>query len=261
MVATSVAEEGIDIQACSLVVRLEPPATVIGMIQSRGRARYPGSQYVVLSYRADDQACVAETAKGEQHMLGLMEAISAKTANLKADTILDAAGSASMAPSHARALQALSTSSTVPSAKAMQKINVAAAIDPNAEPKGLLINCLTVLLDRAPPPGDIVYDCRQNGETKAWTCTLTLKSMLSENGTPQTHTVEVPLGEDKRAAEKAAAKMALQANKTRFEQARAVHEMKKAKKAMAPNPYAMGGKGKGKKGKKGVAGNGKPKKM
>ncbi|KAG9098281.1 Dicer-like protein 1 [Ceratobasidium sp. UAMH 11750] len=51
VIATSVAEEGLDFQACSLVVRLDAPQTMIGYLQSRGRARRPKSNYVVL---ADD---------------------------------------------------------------------------------------------------------------------------------------------------------------------------------------------------------------
>ncbi|KAG9094888.1 Dicer-like protein 1 [Ceratobasidium sp. UAMH 11750] len=51
VIATSVAEEGLDFQACSLVIRLDAPQTMIGYLQSRGRARRPGSNYVVL---ADD---------------------------------------------------------------------------------------------------------------------------------------------------------------------------------------------------------------
>ncbi|KAG9105154.1 Dicer-like protein 1, partial [Ceratobasidium sp. 392] len=51
VIATSVAEEGLDFQACSLVIRLDAPQTMIGYLQSRGRARRPGSNYVIL---ADD---------------------------------------------------------------------------------------------------------------------------------------------------------------------------------------------------------------
>ena len=46
MVATSVAEEGIDIPSCNLVVRMEPAQTVIQFVQARGRARYKTSHYV-----------------------------------------------------------------------------------------------------------------------------------------------------------------------------------------------------------------------
>ncbi|KAG8678246.1 Dicer-like protein 1, partial [Ceratobasidium sp. 395] len=52
VIATSVAEEGLDFQACSLVIRLDAPQTMIGYLQSRGRARRPGSNYVVLADEA-----------------------------------------------------------------------------------------------------------------------------------------------------------------------------------------------------------------
>jgi len=46
IVATSVAEEGIDIKTCNFVIRLTTTnLTPIKMIQSRGRARYPNSNY------------------------------------------------------------------------------------------------------------------------------------------------------------------------------------------------------------------------
>ena len=48
LVATSVAEEGIDIASCSLVIRVDAVLAMIKYIQSRGRARYPGSDYHVL---------------------------------------------------------------------------------------------------------------------------------------------------------------------------------------------------------------------
>ena len=48
LVATSVAEAGLDIQKCNLVIRTEPPSTVIQNIQGRGRARYPGARYIVI---------------------------------------------------------------------------------------------------------------------------------------------------------------------------------------------------------------------
>ncbi|KAI9294789.1 hypothetical protein K502DRAFT_304512, partial [Neoconidiobolus thromboides FSU 785] len=46
--ATNVAEEGLDIQPCNLVIRFDPPETLISYIQSRGRAREKESYYIVL---------------------------------------------------------------------------------------------------------------------------------------------------------------------------------------------------------------------
>ncbi|CAE6519845.1 unnamed protein product [Rhizoctonia solani] len=49
VIATSVAEEGLDFQACKLVVRLDAPQTMVGYLQSRGRARKHDSAYVLLT--------------------------------------------------------------------------------------------------------------------------------------------------------------------------------------------------------------------
>ncbi|KAF2645254.1 hypothetical protein P280DRAFT_389329 [Massarina eburnea CBS 473.64] len=46
MFATSVAEEGLDIPQCNLVVRFDLYRTMIGYVQSRGRARHQNSKYL-----------------------------------------------------------------------------------------------------------------------------------------------------------------------------------------------------------------------
>ncbi|KAJ2229039.1 Dicer-like protein 1 [Coemansia sp. RSA 1286] len=46
--ATQVAEEGVDIQPCNLVIRFDMPDTTTSMIQSRGRARMSKSQFIVM---------------------------------------------------------------------------------------------------------------------------------------------------------------------------------------------------------------------
>ncbi|OAE22766.1 hypothetical protein AXG93_2035s1500 [Marchantia polymorpha subsp. ruderalis] len=48
LVATSVAEEGLDIRQCNVVIRFDLAKTVLAYIQSRGRARKPGSDYVLM---------------------------------------------------------------------------------------------------------------------------------------------------------------------------------------------------------------------
>ncbi|KAJ2871850.1 Dicer-like protein 1 [Coemansia aciculifera] len=46
--ATQVAEEGVDIQPCNVVVRFDMPNTATSLIQSRGRARMQNSQFIVM---------------------------------------------------------------------------------------------------------------------------------------------------------------------------------------------------------------------
>nr|CAD1831898.1 unnamed protein product [Ananas comosus var. bracteatus] len=55
LVATNVAEEGLDIQTCCLVVRFDLPQTVASFIQSRGRARMMKSKYIFLVERGNQQ--------------------------------------------------------------------------------------------------------------------------------------------------------------------------------------------------------------
>ncbi|KAF9112474.1 Dicer-like protein 1 [Mortierella sp. AM989] len=48
LIATSVAEEGIDIQPCNFVIRFDPATTSTSNIQSRGRARKKDSRYIIM---------------------------------------------------------------------------------------------------------------------------------------------------------------------------------------------------------------------
>ncbi|KAH8932656.1 hypothetical protein BDL97_19G085500 [Sphagnum fallax] len=54
LVSTNVAEEGLDIQSCCLVIRFDLPKTPSSLIQSRGRARREGSTYVYLVERGNN---------------------------------------------------------------------------------------------------------------------------------------------------------------------------------------------------------------
>ncbi|KAF5743870.1 endoribonuclease Dicer 1 [Tripterygium wilfordii] len=53
LVATSVAEEGLDIRQCNVVIRFDLAKTVLAYIQSRGRARKPGSDYLLMIERGN----------------------------------------------------------------------------------------------------------------------------------------------------------------------------------------------------------------
>ncbi|KAJ2469382.1 Dicer-like protein 1 [Coemansia sp. RSA 2322] len=63
--ATQVAEEGVDIQPCNVVVRFDLPKTATSLIQSRGRARMVNSQFIVMVPEMDqDERSAAEHATG-----------------------------------------------------------------------------------------------------------------------------------------------------------------------------------------------------
>ncbi|KAG2573270.1 endoribonuclease Dicer homolog 4 isoform X3 [Panicum virgatum] len=70
LVATSVGEEGLDIQTCCLVVRFDLPETVSSFIQSRGRARMNKSKYIFLLERGNQshKKLVGDYITGESIM-------------------------------------------------------------------------------------------------------------------------------------------------------------------------------------------------
>lgn len=70
LVATNVAEEGLDIQTCCLVVRFDLPETVASFIQSRGRARMQKSEYAFLVERGNlhDDKLLHDFMSGEDIM-------------------------------------------------------------------------------------------------------------------------------------------------------------------------------------------------
>ncbi|KAG0366661.1 hypothetical protein BC939DRAFT_526607 [Gamsiella multidivaricata] len=53
LVSTDVAEEGLDIDRCRLVIRFDIKNTLISHIQSRGRARDPVSEYIIMQQRGE----------------------------------------------------------------------------------------------------------------------------------------------------------------------------------------------------------------
>ncbi|KAI8994244.1 P-loop containing nucleoside triphosphate hydrolase protein [Trametes punicea] len=68
IVSTSVAEEGIDIQACGSVIRFDPPPNVVAWAQSRGRARRKRSSFTIMFERTGPQK-VKEWEETERQMM------------------------------------------------------------------------------------------------------------------------------------------------------------------------------------------------
>ncbi|XP_057788683.1 endoribonuclease Dicer homolog 2-like isoform X1 [Salvia miltiorrhiza] len=58
IIATSMLEEGLDVQTCNLVIRFDPSATICSFIQSRGRARMQNSDFVLM-VKSDDLSAIA----------------------------------------------------------------------------------------------------------------------------------------------------------------------------------------------------------
>lgn len=53
IVATDVVDEGIDVPACTLIIRFDLPMDFRGYVQSKGRARHSTSRYIVLMPKDD----------------------------------------------------------------------------------------------------------------------------------------------------------------------------------------------------------------
>lgn len=65
IVATSVLEEGIDVQACNVVACFDLPPNLTSYIQRRGRARHQSSRYAILANADTDAAKVVQWRKIE----------------------------------------------------------------------------------------------------------------------------------------------------------------------------------------------------
>lgn len=70
LLCTSVAEEGLDITHCSMVIRFDLPSTDASYIQSRGRARKPGAFYFIFMNQVDqaEKTRIEELRRAEQCM-------------------------------------------------------------------------------------------------------------------------------------------------------------------------------------------------
>lgn len=68
IVATSVAEEGVDWPECELVVSLYPPSTLTALVQMRGRARKKNSKFVVLCSCDAERQIIEDLKSRENNM-------------------------------------------------------------------------------------------------------------------------------------------------------------------------------------------------
>lgn len=70
MIATKVAEEGLDIQPCNIVIRFDFCSSLVSYIQSRGRARQKNSLYIVLQENGNvsEQSILKQLQRAEQEM-------------------------------------------------------------------------------------------------------------------------------------------------------------------------------------------------
>ncbi|THH28228.1 hypothetical protein EUX98_g5976 [Antrodiella citrinella] len=71
IVATAVAEEGIDIQACGSVIRFDPPPNMVAWAQSRGRARRKSSRFVIMFDSLSGHSRIEEWENMEKEMMAL----------------------------------------------------------------------------------------------------------------------------------------------------------------------------------------------
>ncbi|KAJ8611904.1 hypothetical protein MRB53_037700 [Persea americana] len=73
VVATSVLEEGIDVQACNVVACFDLPDNLKSYIQRRGRARQQHSRYGLLLDEDADEGCVYKWRQLEQDLVALCQ--------------------------------------------------------------------------------------------------------------------------------------------------------------------------------------------
>merc|ERR1712050_416077 len=110
-------------------------------------------------------------------------------------------------------------------------------VDPGGEPKSLLNTRVQLSIARSVVSGDIAYETMWKPEIRGFHC------VLKVNALDQVFEAEVPHESDKKQSEKAAARVALEANRELFEHCCAAHEAKKMH--VKGNSKGKFGKGKG----------------
>ena len=67
--ATSVAEEGVDMPVCELVVQMDPPNNVRALVQLRGRARKKISKFIALCRSEEQKREILDLLNKEKNMI------------------------------------------------------------------------------------------------------------------------------------------------------------------------------------------------
>lgn len=69
VIATAVAEEGIDLPECELVVSMNPPSTMTALVQMRGRARKLHSHFVIVCNDSKEKTRLGDLLVREENMI------------------------------------------------------------------------------------------------------------------------------------------------------------------------------------------------
>lgn len=181
LIATNVAEEGMDIPAANCTIRFDPMEHAVSLVQGRGRARKEDSSFIVVSERPDRPTAYLEAV--EQEQLRLVRAYTPDTDKQKDDARRAAATAAQIS----RERQARSVLLTA-------EANAGSADGAAGTNHGAL-SVLNIFSNKTKA---VLEDSWRKGAGDVWLCTLTYESLLRE-----LHAAGIGVG--KKAAKKRAA--------------------------------------------------------
>ncbi|KAJ3335753.1 hypothetical protein HDU93_004539, partial [Gonapodya sp. JEL0774] len=166
LVATSVAEEGLDVQPCMLVVRYDLPRTHIAYIQSRGRARKKNSAFyfMVEAYNMEHTKLIVDLTSRERQLRECLAVSSSEDAQIDG-----------LFPAWAKRLEARPQMEHDPELTVLSKVP-GAVITIDQAVAALTRFCSKLPSDRFYfPRPDFTVEQTKNGD---WTASLTLPSVL-----------------------------------------------------------------------------------
>ena len=158
LIATNVAEEGMDIPAANCTIRFDAMEHAVSLVQGRGRARQEGSSFVVLSERADRTTADLEAVENEQlRLVREFKPLEDRSGAAGKDALL--------AAQRSRELGARSA-----------LLAVAGEARPGETPKGVL----SAVNQFATKTKVVLEEHWKKTGGKSWVCTLTYESALRE---------------------------------------------------------------------------------